>query len=433
METADKVKVFKADLKDGKKPKVFNIWAFIFSSFYFLYVEMFWFFALFLILPFIINIPFARMVGLETGFIISFIISHIIAGFVANPYYRKYKEKFVSHHENLNKNAKVEYFAISLPRLVISTILSGGLYTIYWGYKNWNNYQKATNDDVNPYLRGWFFNWTAIPLFDKIRYSTQSAKSYAFYGLACLLVFIAESVISYGISKNLISENMVFASILALFFLMLIYPFFIVPVQVSINKHTTEVLKKPLNKRFYPWEIVILVLGIVLNFYNWFGNPFTSDTAMPEPSDEKITKIETSIGFIYRHTKGYSEVCKQEGYIITEYPNKFNEFFSQEISALNSELAKYKYTLERAERELISLELDEYMKKNIYEELEQFRKMLIIETVAKEYNIPPKDVIWQESYDSALTIKDVCEFFDKNGINLLKNGKNKDFLKLNAL
>lgn len=275
METKEKVKKFKADLE--KKPKLFNIWAFIFSSFYFLFTEMFLYFYLFFILTFIIAIPFVHLFDIKTGLLIGFICSHTIAGFVANPCRRKYKQKFIETHEyekKVNYDAQVEYFAISPSRLIICTILTGGLYTIYWGYKNWNNFQKATNDDINPYIQGLFFNFTVMNLFETIEYSTKSKKSYDFYSWACFFIFISEGLIYNDLLKLSDNQDKISIYLLSLFTLMLVYPFCIVPVQMLINKYTKETLKKPLDNHFYFGEIVILALGILLNLYFWYSNLF---------------------------------------------------------------------------------------------------------------------------------------------------------------
>lgn len=279
METKEKVKKFKADLEI--KPKLFNIWAFIFSSFYFLFTEMFLYFYLFFILTFIIAIPFVHLFDIETGLLIGFICSHTIAGFVANPCRRKYKQKFIETHEyekKVNYDAQVEYFAISLSRLIICTILTGGLYTIYWGYKNWNNFQKATNIDINPYIQGFFFNFTVMNLFDIIEYSTKSKKSYDYYGMACFIIFISEGLIYNDLLKLSDNQDKIPIYLLSLFTLMLVYPFCIVPVQMLINKYTKETLKKPLDNHFYFGEIVILASGIFLNLYYWCNNLFIKNT-----------------------------------------------------------------------------------------------------------------------------------------------------------
>lgn len=359
------------------------------------------------------------------------LISHIIAGFFANSIYRKHMEKYIKLYENVDTYKEVEYFAISLPRLVISSLLSGGLYTVYWGYKNWHNYQKTTSDDVNPYLCGWFFNWTAISLFAKIRYSVKSAKSFTIYGVACLLIFLAQIAISQALSKDLIGSDLILDMILLYLILEIIYPFCIVPVQSSVNKYTTEVLKKPLDKKFYPWEIVFLLLGFILNYGFWFGNPFTANE--PDFTEEQAEKIGNSVGFIYRHTKGYAMVCEQEGYPLKEYPYRFNSVFSQEINALSTELAKKGYTLEQVENYLINEQLKTNMKQSIYDELNELRKIWIRTFISLQNNTPVEKVEWNEEFDSMMTLKDTCELFDQHGINIVLQGENKDLLKENAL
>lgn len=270
MNAKDKVKAFEADLKEKNRYKFFNIWAFLFSSFYFLYKEMFGHFVFFAITPLLLMLPSVALYNSFSKFWIGFAISHTIAGFSAELSCRNYKKNYIRLYKPIIQNEKIEYFAISLPRLIICTILTGGLYTLYWGFKNWDIYQKATNDgDVVPYFRAMFFNWTAVSLFSKINDITEIGKSYMFYGLACLLIFAAEITICHSVMTEILDKDMVLRYGIILFLLMLIYPFFLVPVQISINKYTTEILKKPLEENFYPWEIIISVLGIVMNLFVW--------------------------------------------------------------------------------------------------------------------------------------------------------------------
>lgn len=430
MQTKDKIELYKESLANNKERR-FNIWAFLFSSFYFWYLGMFGYFCLFAFLPIILSFPISLLIEeIGLAFWVGFIISHLIAGFIADKSYTKYRENYIKSYENVDTQKEVEYFAISLPRLIISTVLSGGIYAIYWGYKNWNYYQKTTHDAVNPYLRAWFFDWTAISLFDKINYSTKTLKFHTFFGAACLTIFIINTIISQMLIDGYIPDNWTFATSVSLLILMLIYPFCLVPAQIAINRHTTQVLQKTLDKHFYPWEIVILLLGIVLNLYSWFG-----EWNMPEDSftEEESQKMGASVGFIYRHTQGYADVCQKQGYVLKQYPEDFNNLYAKEIEALDLALNNKGYSREEVEKAFITPQIDASIKQSVQEELEQLRKLWIMFAIADEKNIPIENMTWKEEYNAKLTLKDACEIFDAGGIELLKESENNNFLKNNSL
>lgn len=430
MKTKDKVKFYKEELQNNKERR-FNIWAFLFSSFYFWYKGMFFHFLVFAVLPTFLALPLNLIIE-EMGYAFwaGFLISHMIAGFIADRSYTKYRQNFIKSYEDVDTQKEVEYFAISLPRLIICTLLSGGVYAIYWGFKNWNNYQKTTHDAVNPYLRAWFFDWTAISLFDKINYSTKTFKFHTFFGAACLLIFLIDRILTHLLMKDAIPSEWAFASVITLLVLMLIYPLCLVPAQISINKHTTQVLNKTLDKRFYPWEIVILLFGIALNFSNWFIDSSTSEDFFTE---EQAHNLGASVGFIHRHTKGYAEVCQKEGYVLKQYPADFNNFYAQDINTLALALKEKGYTIEKVEKAMITPQIESEMKKSIYNELDQLRKLWIMSAIAEEKNIPIEKISWKNEYDARMSLRDACEIFDIGGIELIKNGENQFFLKANAL
>ena len=150
MEVQDKVKKFNQELKENKKLKPFNVWAFIFSSFYFWYIECPWLFSLFLFLPFLLTLPLMFVVYINWAFLIAFLISHTIAGFLANKKYRAYQQNFVEKFKDADSSRPVEYYAVSSLRMFLLSLLSLGIYNIYWGFRQWKAYQETTKDDVNP-------------------------------------------------------------------------------------------------------------------------------------------------------------------------------------------------------------------------------------------------------------------------------------------
>ena len=131
MNVTEKVAIFKKDLKKGKL-KPFNVWAFIFGSFYFFYTGIsVWYFFLFFVFPWVFTaalIPLYPNVWIWA--VIGLIISHICAGFVANPEGKNYKENFIQQFKNAKLDADVKYFNISPLRLWLSSFFTMNFYRI---------------------------------------------------------------------------------------------------------------------------------------------------------------------------------------------------------------------------------------------------------------------------------------------------------------
>ncbi len=64
-------------------------------------------------------------------------------------------------------------------RLLISSVVSGGLYQIYWMYKNWQAVRRDTRDNqISPVVRGWLLGIFYIyPLLQTVRLNLQRSKT----------------------------------------------------------------------------------------------------------------------------------------------------------------------------------------------------------------------------------------------------------------
>lgn len=430
MKIEDRIKRFKEDIRNNTdKPNEFNSMAFLFSAFYFLYIGMYKYFLVFFALPFILIFLLSQFFDTGVEIFVGILVTHITAAFIANQKIREYKEKYIKKFEHANSDRPVEYYAISIVRLITCTILSGGLYSIYWGYRNWSIYQRTTNDNVKPRLMALLFNFTAISLFNKIRHTTKNKKSFLPQGIACLIIFILEIIIAQALIRNAVSGGLYAFCAVLLLVLMIAYPFCLIPVQQSINKYSADVLKKQPNTYFSILELGILFIGFLMNLTVWFGNYLIQNNTF---NAEQAKKVSDAISFIYRHTEGYSTVCQREGYVLENYPNVFQNIYKQEIAQLNLELKKRGYTFERAKSELISSQTADIIA-SIYNELEQLRKIWIIYDISEDNDIPVRNLEWIENYDGQMSLKEACEIFDEKGIEILQNSENRNYLKSKAL
>ena len=427
MNTSEKVIFYQKELaKNKRNPNSFNLWAFLFSSFYFFYINTPVLFCLFIFLPFLCAIPFALVMNSESAIMIGFLISHLIAGLVANPYYIKYQKKFIEQHKDVDVTKPVEYFAISITRFLICMILSGGLYVLYWGYKNWKSYQETTKDAVAPFIRAFFIHLTAPSLCYKMNYTLKVSRWLLMCGVSFLILEIFDRILIFGINKQSIPDSWLATAGLAVLALIFIEPLCFIPVQLAVNKHTTETLKKTLNKHFFPWEIVILLIGTWFNYTTWFGNPFKHQLPFTVEQSEKIG---LATGFIYRHTQGYTNVCAEQGYNMHKYPEDFKNYVADDIAHIEAEIAPYGYNIARFQNEIMTEKVQTTMRTSIYNELEQLRRFHILSFLAEKEGRALEEMEWDEKYKELLPLYAVCKDYDENGIEMLKNGPNKYLLK----
>ena len=415
-------------MKQRRYDGTFNIFAFIFSSLYFGYKNLGGYFILFLFLPFLFYMVFGLFINEGAALLCGWLTTHIIAGFTANPICRRDEAKYEKKYGQIDTSKPAEYFAIPLWRLVLFTLLSGGVYMLYWGYRNWKSYQKATNDDVSPASNAFFFNLTVIPLFSKMSITLKSQKLFLLCGIMCLCLFVAANAINYSLSKGWIPDNRQMVCLVVLIFSALLYPFCVVPVQKKVNEYTTTALKKTLEKRFYPWEIVILLIGMIFNYVYWFGNPFI---AQPQLTVEQGQKIGAVAGFIYSHTKVYPMVCAKAGYEMKNYPTEFKTYFAEDIAATEKLFAQLGYAPDNIDNMLNEQAKQNYAR-HAYEDLTQLKKNLTVILISREQNIPIEQVQWQDDMNAVLTLDDVCAFLDENAKAMISENWDKDFLK-NAL
>lgn len=432
MDTLGYVKKYQEELKDEKKYSwIFNIWAFIFSSLYFFYKRMYGHFFIFFITPIILMSIFIPMIGENSGFLMALLIMHVIAGFVANPNYKKYMQNYIKNYKDAEIHKIVQYDSMSITKLVLCMVFSFGLYSLYWGYKHWEKYQITTKDEVSPFWRAWFIHLTAPSLFSKIGKSINSNIKLGYFGVGFLICNLGIAIID-KMSESIDAQIFVSALISLILFILAILC--LVIVQKRINEYnisqTNEKIKMNINIR----EIIIVILGfvlvVVLPLMDGYKN---THYPFEEYTSEQQKKLGTSVGFIYRHTKGYKEVCQKEGYIMSKYPNDFLQYFSTEINQLKSNLSKHNYTIENVEDVLVETDgFKTTIINSIYKELENLGKFTILSAVAEEQGIPIEDVKWNSEWDNLLTFKDICKAFDENGIEILKEGENKYLLKANS-
>lgn len=161
-------------------------------------------------------------------------------------------------------DSKIEYFAISPKRLILFSILTLGIYEIYWFYKNWEAVKKFEGQKIYPFWRSIFAIFFCYSLFKKV---LESAKSHAYQNsyspgwlaTAYILLLVVGNglsrIESYDIGFNLIWLIIAIATFIPL-----------LSVQKAINFNNGKIKDDfELIKEFSGGEVVLIVVGVI-----WF-------------------------------------------------------------------------------------------------------------------------------------------------------------------
>jgi len=141
------------------------------------------------------------------------------------------------------------YFSVSPLKLIVMSVCTCGIYELYWHYKNWSLIKEREKLDIRPFWRAWFAFFFCYSLFKKIRTTAQSLN---------LKRSIAAGPLAAGWIITTLFWRLPDVYSLLTYFAM----FFLVPVQSLVNEMNESV--KPgyeQNKRFTPWNIVVVVFG----------------------------------------------------------------------------------------------------------------------------------------------------------------------------
>jgi len=168
--------------------------------------------------------------------------------------------------EKLEKDiVNIEYFSIPPKRLAILSILTLGIYEIFWFYKNWEAIKKAEQQKISPLGRAIFTVFYCHGFFKKV---LQSAKKHGYgdsYSPGILAtVYIILLLVGNGLSRI---ENTTFG--LDILWLIIAISSFIplLYIQKAINFNNSKIVQNfDRNRKFSKGEIILTIIGVI-----WFG------------------------------------------------------------------------------------------------------------------------------------------------------------------
>jgi hypothetical protein len=176
-----------------------------------------------------------------------------------------YNPSFSDHSHQPTR--AIQFFGISLSRLVLLSFLTVGFYIIYWFYRNWVAVKKAEQSNIWPFWRAFFSIFFGYSLFKRINQSIKSHSPKRKFSPS-FLAFL------YILFFSLQKFGLIFFDLIPLTF---------VQKAINFNNKQIDPNYKPI-KTFALGEKLLIVLGICL----WLGGIYRV------ASERKIDK-ETSL------------------------------------------------------------------------------------------------------------------------------------------
>ena len=174
--------------------------------------------------------------------------------------------------ESANENSDIRFFPVSEGKLITMYIVSFGMYSIYWFYKNWKLQQASMDKKISPVWRSIFWIFFTHALFRRIdQQAVHLDKKHRFNANTLATLFVAAIIVSNILDQltqltvsadmfGAVSLNGIMVTSLILFFLS-VYP--LARVLASVNRINNDILGY-LNHKYSFWNYLLIVTGIIL-------------------------------------------------------------------------------------------------------------------------------------------------------------------------
>ena len=74
----------------------------------------------------------------------------------------------------MNENSQPMFFPVSRFKLLVMSLVTFGLYEIFWFYKNWQLFKAKTGSDISPFWRTVFRVFFIYELLHEIQEKARS-------------------------------------------------------------------------------------------------------------------------------------------------------------------------------------------------------------------------------------------------------------------
>ena len=119
---------------------------------------------------------------------------------------------------------------------------------------------------------------------------------------------------------------------------------------------------------------------------------------------------------IYANQYGYTKVCHQHGYELVGYPQKFVDFYEENIQIIEKKLKAYGFPVSSILNENSYDNLDYAVEKD----LNELKRNLILGKLAEKKHVSKDTLEWQDEYDDQMSMYDVCKYIDDNADDLIQ-------------
>lgn len=210
-----------------------------------------------------------------------------------NPKAQKESKSLTENKEN-KEVIEIEYFNISPGKLVFLSIITFGIYELYWFYKNWEAVKKIENKKISPLGRAIFAVFYCYELFKKILINATAKgydKKYSPGLLATFYIIIL--LLSNGLAKipeteisNIPSEIFLFNLVWFGLSILTAIPLYIV--QKAINYNNKKIKGEIADKKYTGGEIILIVIGVILTSLIFIGS-FLPEESVEQQATDKVT------------------------------------------------------------------------------------------------------------------------------------------------
>ena len=224
-----------------------------------------------------------------------------------------------------NLPAKTDFYAAGAGKVFVLNLISFGIYSMYWFYKNWSAIARR-GEKINAFVRGWILPvFFVFPLFGFIKNEVKPSNPTKIFCKIAPIACCIGMLLPFAVTAEYFG-----LWLFAQFFALAIMSFSLAVVQNAINKHN------PQNKgKIITWQEFLVVMFIPVLFSSVaFLGYVSGKKAAVAIAEEYMTKI------TFKHLYVYPQICGRNGYVLRQYPQEFINYFTTELMHFNGYLAK---------------------------------------------------------------------------------------------
>lgn len=193
---------------------------------------------------FLSNLPDWDFESVYLGYIVAIIIASRIG-------------VYLTRNRDLDWRDKQVFYPVGLPKLLVLTAVTLGLYQIFWVYKNWQWVRDVQEEQISPFWRAFFSSITNFSLYPRLSKTEQ--LGYSWFGpiaIPLAVLVLLSNVLERYIEKQLfVPLGLQIASLLTMFLF--------VPAAMQalrLNADNPEAVR--LNSKFSLGNYLVIAAGL---------------------------------------------------------------------------------------------------------------------------------------------------------------------------